>query len=791
MRVEALIAISMSFALAGEARAVGPGPAALAAIRADQPARAARARSRLLALRGAMGLGAQDGFVARRAFTNEQGRVIVHVDHTFAGFRVFGSGAIAHVLPDGEIRALDGGLVRGVAVAGAPRLPADEAAEIALEHLAPTKPIAKPIVERVVFPARAIGGLASRIDPASGRVVLDRKLTVYARLAAPFVWAYEVNTGLAHTAEGLRELVYVIDANTGSILRITDELRASSPAPMPAQASGFGYYRGHVTLDTSQMGDGTFALYDTTRGTLPNPALQHMSTSMPASDAPGWSPTGMQLWYEQHDATGMPAGDFLFQSNPADNWGDGMLLSGWGQEGAPNGQTAGVDALAAMQTTWDFLSHVFGRNGVDGMGTSVFAEVLLTDMGNTDNGYWSPGVAGLLLGAGSYPSNPNGLQSVTDLDIIAHEMFHGVAWSTAHLYDNSGLEEAGIDEAGADYFAQMVKAWSARGASAPADRIPDTGTDWQFGMGINHGTPLRYMDHPSKDQRSVDAWYSGINYMDGHFSSGPLNRALYFLSQGASSHPGDDNYSPYLPNGMTGIGNDATARIWWKTLTERLHSTGTGTATVTYDAARSEAIAVALDLYTNDPDKVVAVENAFAAVNVGDAHGAAPHTKVVFADWRNGDYVETHHPAGWANKQFFPKNETVRPRITVLNNANTAVTWSLGGPSLFNGADQLTEAGGRINPDGSWTTPNQMGWHALTATSVADPLQFAEGRAFLVDLDTDMDLEQDALDMGGVAFSWFLSTSLTYSHSVLEAPWVDDAYVSIFVDAVRAAWPAK
>ena len=72
-------------------------------------------------------------------------------------------------------------------------------------------------------------------------------------------------------------------------------------------------------------------------------------------------------------------------------------------------------------------------------------------------------------------------------------------------------------------------------------------------------------------------------------------------------------------------------------------------------------------------------------MNVGDPHGQPPHTLVVFDAFRNGDYIERMHDY-YANRQVFPKSETVFPRVTVRNNANTAVTWSLGGPSLFNGS---------------------------------------------------------------------------------------------------------
>jgi hypothetical protein len=326
--------------------------------------------------------------------------------------------------------------------------------------------------------------------------------------------------------------------------------------------------------------------------------------------------------------------------------------------------------------------------------------------------------------------------------------------------------------------------------------VPDSGATWRIGEGVGHGTPLRYMDKPSKDLRSADGWYDGLLYMDGHYSAGVLNRALYFLAQGASATPGADNYSPYLPNGMKGIGNDKAARIWFKAVTEYLYSGSMGT--VTFQEARDASIQAALSLYGDSAggyglDSLTshAVEDAFGAANVGLNYAEAPRTQVRFADWRNNDWIQRNHfsDIGYGHKQFLPIGEKVFPYITVLNNPNTAVTWTLGGPSLFNGSSALK--GGVINADGSWTTPFQLGWFAITATSQADPKQFAEGRAFLVNLDTDGDNEQDAVDLGPIAFSWFLSEALNPAHSMFNAPSVDDGDIAAFADAMKATWWIK
>jgi Zn-dependent metalloprotease len=768
-----------------------PG-AQIAGIRALQPARAARAQAEILALRSQFGLDPRSAFPIHLAFTNAQGETIVRMDQTFDGHRVWGGQVLARVLPEGTVQTVTRCIQPSALVEGGPRLNAAQAIRIALKHL-DAKGAMKdaPRAEQVLFPARFLGGIATILD-AEGHRVIDRKNLVYAQLSTPYVWAYEVKTRLDNPADGLKEMTYIIDGSTGNVLRISDAIEHQA-APAPSSGTGTGLYSGQITLNSTQMLDGTFALVDSTRGTLPNP---YLSTFTP--DGSGWSPLGLQAWYDEHDADGNSTWNtFLFQSNPSNTWGDGKAFTAWGQENGTNGQTAGVDALHAMGVTWDFFRNVFLRDGMDGQGTSAFAEVLMTNSWYVDNAMWSPWSGGMFIGAGSAtlpPTNgsynPTGLQSLAALDVIAHEMTHGVTASTANFVNAPGYEESGLNEATSDFFAQMVKAYTSRSASFPLNMIPPTGSDWVIGTGPGGGTPLRWMNHPSLDHRSADAWYDGIKYLDGHYSMGAISRALYFLANGSSSLPGNDAYSVYLPEGMTGIGNDAAARIWYKTVTEQLLSDGTGSITML--DARDAALASAEDLYGQDSIQALAVESAFSAANIGEAPGHAPRTKVLFADWRNGDYIDTTHYGGfWASRQAFPKGETVVPRITVLNNNNTAVSWSTGGPSMYNGSDSLVEAGGKINADGSWTTPNRMGWFAITATSKADPNQFAEGRCFLINMDTDADSEQDALDMGGIAFSWYLTRGLSLNHSVFQAPWVDDGDVAMFVDAMKSTWPVK
>jgi len=761
--------------------------AALAQHQAQQGQRVAAAQAHVQSLRTPLGLGHRGAFVSRSAFTNPEGQAVVRLDQTFDGHRVWGGQAIAHVAPDGSIQVQTQRIRTGIEIQGEPKISPDLARKIALAHLAPQGAMkVAPVIERVVFPAEFVGGLASKVDPETGRQVLDRRNTIIARPAAPYVWAYEVRTHLSNPQDGLKSLAYLIDGNTGKILRINN-LVHHAEAPEPARGSGKGFYRGEVALDSALMLDGTYTLFDMTRGTLPNPYLINYFSP----DAPtGWDPAipGNQIWY----ADGQ--NDYLFQGNTTNTWGDGLAYGG-SDPGGTNGQSAGVDAMNALTTTWDFYAKVFGRHGMDAQGTSLVAITLdttHTDWYNgIDNATWNANLGIATFGAGSYPANPRGFQSMVDLDIVAHELTHGVTSpDPSHGLSSGQNEEGGIAEAVSDFFSMMVKSYAAREPGAPDDVIPDVDLDWQIGQNAGHGTPIRWLNKPSQDGVSFDGWFDGIKRLDPHHSCGPINRALYFLCKGASSTPGAIDYSPYLPGGMKGIGNDAAARILFKAMTEYL--LGDGSGRWTFEDLRAAAIGAAAHLF--EPTRYAdAVKNAFAAANIGDAQGQSARTKVLFNHWRNGDYIETTRP--WqemASTQILPRNETVVPRVAVLNNANTAVTWSLGGPSVFDSGQTPNRiVGGVINADGSWTTPNIAGWAAITATSKADPLQFAEGRAWLANMDTDMDLENDALDMGPVALSWYLSRSLNPSSSLIPAPWVEDDDVFFFVDAMKSTWPVK
>jgi Zn-dependent metalloprotease len=113
------------------------------------------------------------------------------------------------------------------------------------------------------------------------------------------------------------------------------------------------------------------------------------------------------------------------------------------------------------------------------------------------------------------------------------------------------------------------------------------------------------MYKPSLDGRSPDAWSSSLKRLDVHYSSGPMNRCFYFLSQGT----GSGNYSSAYGT-VVGIGNDKAARIVYKALCDYM------TSSTTYAGAKTACLSAATALYGAGSVEYNAVVAAFKAINV-------------------------------------------------------------------------------------------------------------------------------------------------------------------------------
>ncbi|UJA10565.1 peptidase M4 [Streptomyces collinus] len=323
-------------------------------------------------------------------------------------------------------------------------------------------------------------------------------------------------------------------------------------------------YSGQVTLTTTQSGS-TYTLTDGARG-------------------------GHKTYNLNHGSSG--TGTLFSQSS--DTWGNGTNSSA---------ATAGADAHYGAAVTWDFYKNTFGRSGIKNNGVGAYSRV---HYGNSYvNAFWDDGCFCMTYGDGSGNAKP-----LTAIDVAGHEMSHGVTSNTAGL--NYSGESGGLNEATSDIFGTGVEFY-ANNSTDPGDYLIGEKID------INgNGTPLRYMDKPSKDGASKDSWYSGIGGVDVHYSSGPANHFFYLLSEGSGAKVINGvSYNSPTADGLpvTGIGRDKALQIWYRALTTKW------TSTTNYAGARTGTLAAAGELYGTTSAEYKAVQDAWAAVAVGARSG--------------------------------------------------------------------------------------------------------------------------------------------------------------------------
>ncbi|UYM07491.1 M4 family metallopeptidase [Solicola gregarius] len=265
----------------------------------------------------------------------------------------------------------------------------------------------------------------------------------------------------------------------------------------------------------------------------------------------------------------------------------------WGDGTNADRASAGVDAHFGAATTFDYFKETHGRDGIFGDGTGVPSRVHYGT--GYVNAFWDG--SQMTYGDGAGDAAP-----LVELDVAGHEMSHGVNEHTAGL-EYSG-DAGGLNEATSDIFGTMVEFYANNASDTPDFTIGEM-------IDINgDGTPLRYMDEPSKDGGSFDCWSEEVPASDPHYSSGVGNHFFYLLANGSGES--EFGNSPTCDGStVTGIGNEAAAAIWFKALSEYMVSTET------YADAREHTVQAATDLYGEGSAEVQAVEAAWTAVSVG------------------------------------------------------------------------------------------------------------------------------------------------------------------------------
>ncbi|MES2757232.1 MAG: M4 family metallopeptidase [Pseudomonadota bacterium] len=573
-------------ALASGALMAGP----LVAAPADGMALAAR-------LRGAnvkRGLDADHGYAVERQHPGVDGTRITRLAHTYKGVRVFQSESVLVTNNAGKIvsesaseRRLGLGYgpassklgSRFASFSVAPAISAEAALNAVASALAPrAMDVVKPTAELIVYPLVA----SVRVPSAVNKIESELNATDLEEQVTGYELAYLVRTRMVAGAS--RPLYYdsIVSAAEGRVLKQWNALQT-------VIGSGNSQYNGTVPLSTT-LANGVYSMRDPLRGT-------------------GGTYGAMAITNANHGST---AG--LVYTNATNTWGDGQQYIEGGSTTNANGQTAAVNAMWGLMNTYDMLKNTLGWQSLDGNNTATYIAVHVFSA--YDNAYYDDSCRCMFIGDGSFFTN------LGSIDVIGHEMSHGVTAATSNL--NYFGESGGLNESASDIGGEATEAYARAGGTGTT--IPNSGNDWMMGAEISrNGQPLRWMYKPSKDGASPDAWSSSLGNLDVHYSSGPNNRMFYFLSQGSNASSSSEYYSPYLtrtPRAMTGIGTDRAFRIWFRANTTKF------TASTNYADARSKVLQAAQELYGAGSREAIAVQRAYAAINVGsdvdEAGGGGP-----------------------------------------------------------------------------------------------------------------------------------------------------------------------
>ncbi len=259
---------------------------------------------------------------------------------------------------------------------------------------------------------------------------------------------------------------------------------------------------------------------------------------------------------------------------------------------------AALDCHFSAESTYDYYYDTLGYNSYDGTGGKML-QFVHYDL-NYFNAFWT----------GSYSCYGDGRgEPLTNIDVVAHELTHGVTQYTAGLEYES--ESGALNESFSDIFGTVVEFYKLGSLAS-----------WNIGV---RSFTLRDMSNPllynNPDTYGGVAWTNTVgcvpvdnnDYCGVHNNSGVQNFWFYVLTVGDTGV--NDLKNPYS---VVGIGMGKAAKIAFKSLRDYL------TPQSNFADARNGSIQAAIDLYGENSQEVQSVMNAWYAVGVGKRYTILP-----------------------------------------------------------------------------------------------------------------------------------------------------------------------
>ena len=515
-------------------------------------------------------LSSADAFSARSVVVDRNGIEHVHFDRVYNGLRVIGGDLVVHTAASGAFKGTSLTIAKPISVGITPAISSSSAITAA----------------GVQF--------GTRFD-----AVPTATLVVFARTATPKL-AYDVL--YSGTAKDKTPILmhYYVDAATGAILDKQNDIETGilpgtggatgTPPPppnvTPTIGQGNSLYAGVVTLNTQW--NATRRVYELTDSTRGNTHINDIGNGYRG------------------------AGTLVVD---ADNK--------WGNGATSDRVSAAVDAAHGFALTWDFYKNAFNRIGIAGDGVGAYGAVHYSIGYN--NAFWNNACFCMSFGDGDGVN----LHPLVAIDVMGHEVSHGVTASTAALVYSS--ESGGLNEATSDIMGTMVEHYANNANQPPNYIIGDT-------LFINPDPTtkaIRWMFKPTLDRISPDCLpsattpaprptgaitFTQFKGLDPHYSSGVANHFFYLLAEGVvvpagfgagtAANLGPSDLVCNGNTGLVGIGRAKAQQIWYAALTQYM------TSNTDYAGARVATMTAAGNLYGVGSAEQNAVAAAWNAVSM-------------------------------------------------------------------------------------------------------------------------------------------------------------------------------
>ena len=387
--------------------------------------------------------------------------------------------------------------------------------------------------------------LTGKVYSTSGELVILPSLNGDKKQKPVLCWKLDVYATTPHE----RFNVYV-DANSGKVV-----FKENRICTVTTNGTAVTKYSGTQTIKVDSLSATSYRLREYSRG------------------------SGVETYNMQKGTTYASAVDFTDTDNL------------WNT--TTNQDDAALDAHYGAEKTYDYYFIKHNRNSYDNLGSVLKSYVHYSNSYN--NAFWNGSV--MTYGDG----NGTTFSPLTELDIAAHELSHGVTEFSSNLIYS--YESGALNESFSDIFGVSVDFYANPSAA-----------NWTLGdKCYTPGTPgdgIRYMNNPNlagdPDTYLGTNWYTGTADNGGvHYNSGVQNFWYYLLCTGGSG----TNDKGFVYN-VSSIGINDAGLVAYRNNCFYL------TSGSQYADAAFYAIKSANDLFGNCSFKSQQVKNAWDAVGV-------------------------------------------------------------------------------------------------------------------------------------------------------------------------------